>query len=136
MRLKEPQCAGDMPPCVVRVPHDVALGAQPDVLPFERMPKRDMGDLFREADGEADVRDVDRVAQGMLSGPGRILRPALDVDLVKLVGLADVVAESSSEHRIAINYDFREGRLEYLDELQRQLRDASQVLGLIASFEN
>jgi hypothetical protein len=35
-----------MPPAMVGMAHDVALGAQADVLAFERMAERDVRDLL------------------------------------------------------------------------------------------
>ncbi len=61
--LEQSERAGDVPPRMVGVAHDVAFGAQADVLTFERMPERDMRDFFGQADGEADMRAVDRMPQ-------------------------------------------------------------------------
>jgi hypothetical protein len=46
---------------VIRVADDKALGADPDVLPFERVAERDMGDLLGQPDREADMRAEDGV---------------------------------------------------------------------------
>lgn len=47
---------------VVRLAHNHAFTAQANEGPLRRVPKRDVRDLLREADSQADVRAKDRVA--------------------------------------------------------------------------
>src|ERR1044072_208745 len=88
--LEQAERAGDVPPCVVGMAHDVALGAEPNVLTFERMAERDMRDLFRQSDRQTNMHTVDRVPQTGIAGAGRVFGPALAVHGIEFVRLADV----------------------------------------------
>src|SRR5690349_917384 len=61
--LEQAERARDVPPRVIGMAHDVAFGAEPDVLAFERVAERDVRDFLGQPDREADVRAVDRMAQ-------------------------------------------------------------------------
>src|SRR5688572_3755596 len=53
--LEQAERAGDVPPGMIRMAHDVALGREPDMLALVRMAERNVRDLLRQSDREADV---------------------------------------------------------------------------------
>ena len=61
--FSRPSPAGDLPPAVVGVADDEAFGADPDMLALERVAERDMRDLLRQADRQADMGAEHRVTQ-------------------------------------------------------------------------
>src|ERR1044072_602231 len=101
--LEQAERARDVPPRVVGMAHDVALGAEPDVLAFERVAQCNVRDFLGQSDREADMRAVDRVAQAGIAGARRVFGPALAVHRIEFVGLADVVAERAGEHDVAVD---------------------------------
>src|SRR5206468_10346736 len=82
--LQKPERTCDVPPGVIGVAHDVTLGREPDVLAFERMAERNVRDLLRQPDRQADMRAIDRVAQTRIAGTRGVLGPALAVHGVEL----------------------------------------------------
>ena len=134
--FNRPERARNVPPGMIGVPHDVALGGEPDVLALERMAERNVRDLLRQPDREADMRAVDRMAQARIAGARGVLGPALAVHRVEFVGLADVVAERAGEHDVAVDLDLRMRLRELLDHLHREMRDAAQMIGLVAALEH
>ena len=82
------------------------------------------------------MRAVDRMAQARIAGARGILGPALAVHRIEFVGLADVVAERAGQHDVAVDAHFRMRGLELLDDLHRDMRDAAQMLGLVAALEH
>src|ERR1700752_1515919 len=71
--LQEAERARNMPPRVIRVPHDIALGGEANVLALQRMAERNVRALFRQPAREAHMRTVDRVAQAGIARARRVL---------------------------------------------------------------
>src|ERR1700723_2964451 len=67
---KKTQPAGTMPPAVIGLTNDHTLGADAHVQTFEGVTNRDMRDLLRQADREADVHAEHRMPERRLAAVG------------------------------------------------------------------
>src|SRR3954453_2190789 len=76
---------------------------------------------------------VNRMAQARIARSRRILGPALAVHWVEFIGLADIMAERSCEHDVAINLDLGMRGGKFLDHPHRKMRNTTQMNGLVAS---
>src|SRR5271168_2758886 len=97
LRRKQTQPAGNMPPAVIGLTNDHALGADAHVQTFEGVTDGDMRDLFRQADREADVHAEHRMPERRLAAVGRIGLPPGTVARIEFIGLADVMTHRARD---------------------------------------
>src|SRR6185312_9479252 len=100
------------------------------------MPRRDVGDFFGQADEQAEKRAVSRMPQRRQARPRALRFPALAVLGVELPRLADVVADSTRDDDVAVDRKIRIELGQFVGNPDRETRDATDVIGLIASLED
>src|ERR1700722_12367476 len=98
--LKQAEPAGNKPPAVIGLTDDHALGADAHVQAFVGVTDRDMRDLLRQTDREADMHAEHRMPERRLAAVGRISLPPDTVARVKLIGLADIVAHRTRDQDV------------------------------------
>src|ERR1700722_7290055 len=105
--LEQPQPARNKPPAVVGLTNNHALGADAHMQAFVGVTDRDVRDLLRQTDREADMHAEHRMPKRRLAAVGRIGLPPRAVARVELVGLADVVTYRAGDQDIPIDVHLR-----------------------------
>src|SRR5581483_4608563 len=123
-----------VPEGVVGLVHDHALEAPDQQLALARMRHGDVGDLLRQADGEADVGAVGGMADGRAARPPLRCLPAAAVGRVELPGLAHVVNEAAGDDGVHVDGELGIGSTHLPGDADGEPRDAAQVIGLIAAL--
>src|SRR6478609_1667235 len=98
------------------------------------MPHGNVGNLFRQADGQADVRAIG----GMANRRAAILLsrsfPAISVNGVEFPGLAHIMDKTSGDNDISIDVKLGIGAPHLLGDADRKPRHTAEMIRLIAAL--
>ncbi|MGR9251206.1 hypothetical protein [Rhizobium leguminosarum] len=89
-----------MPPSMVCLPDDHALGTDTYVVSFEGMADGDMRDLFGRPD---DQHAEDGMPECRLAGVGRLQGSSLTICRIKFIELAHIVAGSTHKKNVPVD---------------------------------
>ena len=101
-----------MPPAVICLAHDRALGTNAHMHTFKGMPDRNVRDLVRQSDGQANMHPEYGMPEGWKPAIGGRRGPALPIGGIEFIGLADVVTRGARQKDIPVDSGLRIGLLE------------------------
>src|SRR5262245_55317399 len=123
-----------VPEGVIGLMHDHAFKTSEEELALTRVCHGDVGDLFGEADGQANVRAVRGVTQRWTAKPLLRLFPSRAVDGIEFPGFPHVVHKAAGDNHVQIDVELGIGGSHLLGDADRQPRHTAQMVRLITAL--